>query len=86
MKKLFIYSFLTVLNFGINFAIYNYSFNKQATPYLQEEQRVDSGLMMLKTTFPAYFIAAVFITLLFYFSARYCITNLSKGRAKARPL
>lgn len=81
MKKFFIYAFLTFLNFGMNFAIYNYSFNKQATPYLHEEQRVDSGLIMLKTTFPAYIIAAIFITLLFYLAAKYSITSLSKGRS-----
>ena len=81
MKKFLIYTFLTLLNFGLSFAIYNYSFNKQATPYLHEEQRVDSGIIMLKTTFPAYLIAAVFITLLFHFVAKYSITSLSKGRS-----
>ena len=81
MKTFFIYAFLTLLNFGVNFAIYNYSFNEQATPYLHEEQRVDSGLIMLKTTFPAYMLAAIFITFLFYLMAKYGITNLPKGRS-----
>jgi hypothetical protein len=81
MKNIFIYTFLTLLNFVINFSIYNYSFNKQATPYLDEEQRVDSGLIMLKTTFPAYILAAILITLLFFLAAKYSITSLSKGRS-----
>ena len=77
MKNIVIYTFLTLLNFGVNIAIYNYSFNKQATPYLHEEQRVDSGLLMLKTTFPAYILAAIFITLLFYLATKYSITRRS---------
>ncbi len=42
----------------------------QATPYLHEEQRVDSALMMMQTTLPAYLLATIFITFLFYFSAK----------------
>ena len=81
MKTFFIYAFLALLNFGVNFFIYNYSFNKQATPYLQEEQRVESGLIMLTTTFPAYLLAAILITILFYLVAKFSITSLSKGRS-----
>ncbi len=71
MKKIFIYSAMALVSFVVNFGIYNYSFNAQATPYLYESQRVDSGLLMLKTTLPAYLVASVFITLLFYFLERY---------------
>jgi len=67
MKTLIIYLSLTVVIFIINFAIYNFSFNLQATPFLHEEQRIDSGLLMLKTTFPAYLISSVVIAILFYF-------------------
>jgi len=70
MKTFLIYSCLAVVNFIINFAIYNYSFNTQATPYLHEEQRVDSGLLMLQTTLPAYLVAAVILTLIFYLVAK----------------
>jgi len=67
MKTLIIYLSLAIVTFIINFAIYNYSFNLQATPFLHEEQRVDSGLLMLQTTFPAYIVSSVVITMLFYF-------------------
>lgn len=70
MKTFIIYASLAVVNFIINFMIYNYSFNKQATPYLQEEQRVDSGLLMLETTLPAYIVAAIVLTITFYFVAK----------------
>ncbi len=75
MKTFLIYSFLAVVNFIINFTIYNYSFIKQATPYLHEEQRVDSGLLMLQTTLPAYLAAAVILTLIFYLVAKKLATS-----------
>ncbi|MCI0507977.1 MAG: hypothetical protein L0Z73_17975 [Gammaproteobacteria bacterium] len=80
LKILFIYTFLAIVNFVVNFAIYNYSFNKQATPYLHEEQRVESGLMMLKTTLPAYLVSAMLLTFVFYVTAKYIITKSSSGR------
>ena len=70
MKTFLIYASLAVVNFIINFMIYNFSFNKQATPYLHEEQRVDSGLLMLETTLPAYIVAAIVLTIMFYFVAK----------------
>ncbi len=70
MKALLIYVILAVVNFIVNFVIYNYSFNLQATPFLHEEQRVDSGLLMLKTTLPAYFVSSIVITIMFYFVAK----------------
>ena len=70
MKTFLIYASLAVVNFIINFMIYNFSFNKQATPYLHEEQRVDSGLLMLETTVPAYIVAAIVLTIMFYFVAK----------------
>ncbi len=82
MKTFFIYTFLAIFNFIINFSIYNYSFNNQATPYLHEEQRVDSALLMLKTTLPAYMISSILLTILFYFVANKFIKNRSKAMPK----
>ena len=70
MKTFIKYASLSILNFVVNFSIYNFSFNQQATPYLYEEQKVDSGLLMLKTTLPAYVIATIAMTLLFYIIAK----------------
>ena len=66
LKVLLIYVSLSIFSFIVNFLIYNYSFNLQATPFLHEEQRVDSALMMLKTTLPAYLVSSIVITILFY--------------------
>jgi len=79
IKSLLLYIVLIVVNFVVNFFIYNYSFNLQATPYLHEEQRVDSALLMLKTTFPAYLISAILFAFLFHFAAKYFITKNSGG-------
>ena len=70
MKTLLFYVILAVVNFIVNFVIYNYSFNLQATPFLHEEQRVDSSLLMLKTTLPAYLVSSIVITIMFYFVAK----------------
>jgi hypothetical protein len=50
--------------------VYNYSFNVQATPYLSEEQRLDSALSMLITTIPAYLATAVILSIMFYYAAK----------------
>ena len=71
MKTFSIYALLTLINFVINFGIYNYSFNKQATLYLHESQKLESGILMLKTTLPAYIVAAILITLIFIMVAKY---------------
>ncbi len=66
-KVALIYALLTAVVFFINFGIYNYSFNIQATPFLSEEQRVDSGLHMLKVTLPLYMLASVLTTMVFHY-------------------
>jgi hypothetical protein len=71
MKTFLIYLTLAIASFVVNLLIYNYSFNLQATPFLLEEQRVDSGLLMLKPTLPAYFVSSVVVTIMFYFAAKY---------------
>ncbi len=67
MKKKLLYIGVGFLSFITNFLIYNFSFNTQATPFLHEEQRVDSAILMLKVTLPAYFLAALIITSIFYY-------------------
>ena len=70
MKAFIVYSGLAILSFIINFLIYIYSFNVQATPFLHEEQRVDSAIQMFTTTLPAYSISAVVIAFIFSYVAR----------------
>tara|TARA_R110001583_G_scaffold37022_1_gene121249 strand:+ start:656 stop:976 length:321 start_codon:yes stop_codon:yes gene_type:complete len=76
MKTFLIYSLLTALNFMLSFFIYNHSFNVQATPYLSEEQRLDSGLSMLATTLPAYLVTSIILSFIFY-----CVAKNTEGSA-----
>ena len=69
MKTAFTYFVLSILCFIVNFGIYNYSFISQATPFLTEEHRVDSSLLMLKTTLPAYIISSIVLSYIFYLVA-----------------
>jgi len=69
MKTFFTYSALSILCFIVNFGIYNYSFNSQATPFMSEEHRVDSSLIMLKTTLPAFIISSIVLSYIFYLVA-----------------
>ena len=71
MKTLIIYIFIALINIIINFVIYNYSFNLQATPFLHEEQRVESAMLMLKETFPAYIASGVIFTIIFFYIAKF---------------
>ncbi|HBN89347.1 MAG: hypothetical protein ACI832_000713 [Rheinheimera aquimaris] len=70
MKTFLVYTGLTLLNFAVCFFIFNYSFNQQATPFLVEEQRVESGLLMLQTTLPAYLLWSIIVSLVFYWISR----------------
>lgn len=71
MKKFLLFTGLSIIVFMLNFGIYNLSFNAQATPFLQEEQRVASGILMLQTTIPAYIIVSVLTTvILFYLGSK----------------
>lgn len=80
MKTFLTYTILAFTTFAINFSIYNFSFNSQATPYLYEEQRVESGLLMLKTTLPAYLVSSLLLTFLFYFASRAIVArNKARG-------
>ena len=70
MKTFLIYSLISVINLVLSFLIYIYSFNTQATPYLTEDQRMDSALSMFSTTLLAYLIAAILISLVYYYVAK----------------
>ncbi len=76
MKAALVYGAIAIFSFVINFLIYNVSFNIQATPYMSEAQRLDSGILMLKTTLPAFLLASVIISILFWY------VNRSKTRRK----
>ena len=70
MKTFVVYTLLALVSFVVNFAVYVISFNSQATPFLHEEQRVDSAILMFKATLPAYAASSIVLAVLFYFAAK----------------
>lgn len=71
MKAFLFRAGISLIVFVVNFGIYNISFNFQATPYLSEEQRLDSAVLMLKTTVPAYLIFSILTVWAFsYFGSK----------------
>ncbi len=66
IKTVAIYGLVAIINFIVNFCVYNYSFLRQATPFLHEEQRVDSAHMMLHTTIPGFFAVAVIFAFIYH--------------------
>ncbi len=78
IKYIAVYLTTSTFVFIINFGIYNYSFNTQATPFLHEEQRVSSALMMMKMTLPAYLIASLLLTFILFLIGRRLGKSLSQ--------
>ena len=70
MKTFITYSFLALASFTINFAIYNISMSFQARVYMSEWQKMESGLLMIKTTIPAFFIASIIFAVIFYWVSK----------------
>ena len=78
IKLVFVYGTLVLTNFIANFLIYNYSFNVQATPYLNEEQRVESSMIMLKTTVPGFLTSSVVFSLVVFLVVNSLLRNSVK--------
>ncbi len=53
-------------NFGLNFLIFTYSYNKLSTPYLNEEQRVDNAGYIMSGTLSMYLISALTVAILYF--------------------
>ncbi len=66
IKTVAIYGLVAIVNFIVNFCVYNYSFLRQATPFLHEEQRVHSAHIKLHTTIPGFFAVAVVFAFVYY--------------------
>ncbi|WP_041394864.1 hypothetical protein [Photobacterium profundum] len=66
MKKSLPFIFLMLLNIVINYYIYYWSFGMQAGPLISDEQAFDIGMLMLKTTLPAFAVSSIVIVCLTY--------------------
>ncbi|CCN73830.1 hypothetical protein VIBNISFn118_960005 [Vibrio nigripulchritudo SFn118] len=64
MKKTITISVLILFNLIVNYFIYYWSFEMQVGSIISDEQAFDIGMLMLKTTLPAFFVSSIFIVLL----------------------
>ena len=65
-NKLLIISLLVLFNFTANFLLFTYSYNKLATPFLHEEQRVENADFIMSTTAGLFALEALLLGAIFY--------------------
>ncbi|MCG8536733.1 MAG: hypothetical protein MI808_16715 [Pseudomonadales bacterium] len=70
MKKILLYSLVTIVNVALNFVVFTHTYNTLATPYLMEEQRVDNAAYILSYTILGFLVVAVLTSLVLYFLGR----------------
>lgn len=70
IKTLLTSALIILGNFSANFLIFTYSYNRLATPYLNEEQRVDNAGYIMSWTIGMYFLAAILIGIITVFIYR----------------
>jgi hypothetical protein len=67
MKKFLGTALFFLFVFGSNFLIFSVAYNKLATPFLTESQRVENADLIMNGVLPAYFFTAILSALVFYF-------------------
>jgi hypothetical protein len=70
LKASLIAIFVVLVNFLINFLIFTYSYNKLATPYLNEEQRVENVGYIMTGTLGMYLLSAVLVGVVFFINIK----------------
>lgn len=70
MKKLLSLVGVILISTVLNFGLFTAAYNKLATPYLHESQRVDNAELIMFIVLPAFILFAFISTLLTYFLAR----------------
>jgi hypothetical protein len=67
MKKILGTAVFFLFAFGSNFLIFSVAYNKLATPFLTESQRVENAHLIMTGVLPAYFFTAILSALVVYF-------------------
>jgi len=70
MKNIILSLIVSLACFILNFSIFTYSYNKIATPFLNEEQRVDNAGFIMSVSLSMFIISSLIIGLLFYVTIR----------------
>lgn len=70
MKRIFLISAIGLVTAAFNFFLFVTSYNRIATPYLHEEQRVENADFIMSVTLSGYILIAAASTLLIWFLCR----------------
>lgn len=78
MKNIIIISLVAIVNFAMNFVVFVLSYNKLATPFLLEEQRMENAdYIMTNTLFGFFVVTAVSALVLYLFIGKKCRASRS---------
>jgi hypothetical protein len=66
-KAVFISIGVALITFVLNFITFLVTYNKLATPYINEEQRVENASFILTATIGSFAVIAILVGVAFYF-------------------
>ncbi len=66
-KALFISLGIALVTFVLNFTTFLITYNKLATPYINEEQRVENAFFIFTVTIGSFAVIAILVGVSFYF-------------------
>ncbi len=66
-KALFISLGIALATFVLNFTTFLITYNKLATPYINEEQRVENAFFIFTVTIGSFAVIAILVGVSFYF-------------------
>ncbi len=69
-KNIIISTSIALISFVMNFAVFTISYNKLATPYLHEEQKVENADFIMSSTLIMFVISAIIVGVLIYIIGR----------------
>lgn len=69
-NNIFLSVFLALSNFVLNFLVFTYSYNKLATPFLNEEQRVENADYIMSVSLSMFAIVATITGVAIFFISR----------------
>ena len=67
MKNIIRISLIAIVNAIMNFAVFIVSYNKLATPFLVEEQRMDNADFIMTYILIGFAVVSIFVAFLLYF-------------------
>ena len=70
MKNIILSIIVSIASFIMNFSIFTYSYNRVATPFLNEEQRVENAGYIMSVSLSLFVISSVIMGLTFYIVIR----------------